>query len=97
MDIEIKIYINLAFTVAFADLGVWIPSIQNQLWWSFSSSVGNVAMLREKLDSVTEHMVNVHSFPENQHFRQCGHGLLFTDEEREKAWLSPDSLVKKNY
>ena len=75
------------------DLGPWISSISNQIWWCFSSSVGNLELLREKLNSVPDHLCNIHYFPENIHFKQCGHAPLSPDEERGKAWLSPESLV----
>ena len=75
-----------------SELGRWTTSIQNQLWWCFSSSVGNLVMLREKLNSITDHMCNIHEFPDNEVFKKCEHRDLSL-EERQKAWLSPDSLV----
>ena len=77
------------------DLTLWISSIQNQLWWSFGTSQGNLALLQEKIDSIAEHLCNIHCFPENQHFRQCGHDPL-PSGNRLKAWLSPHSLVSYN-
>ena len=50
-------------------------------------------MLQEKLNSVTEHLSNIHHFPDNRTFQQCGHGPLSPEEERGKAWLAPESLV----
>ena len=49
--------------------------------------------MKEKLDSITEHLSNIHSFPENSHHMVCAHGDLEPDECRDKAWLDPDSLV----
>ena len=48
-------------------------------------------MLKEKLESITEHLCNVHLFPENVEHKQCSHEPL--DGERTKAWLDPESLV----
>merc|ERR1712179_153671 len=73
-----------------AGLSAWIPSITNMMWWSFSSSKGNLKMLREKLDSITEHMCGVHHFPENSEHKLCAHGPV---DDRRRALLSPDSLV----
>ena len=50
-------------------------------------------MLKEKLNSIPDHISNIHQFNENLEFQQCGHGVLSTEEERIRAWLSPDSLV----
>ena len=55
---------------------------------------GNLTLLKEKLDSITEHVSNIHAFPENSHHHKCCHLPLDPDECREKAWLVPDSLVK---
>ena len=75
----------------FVDLGPWLSSIKNQLWWSFHNSIGNLEMLKEKLNSVTEHLCNIHHFPGNKHYEKCEHGNL------EKAWLNPESLVMIGY
>ena len=76
----------------FSDLSLWIPSIQNQLWWCFSSSQGNLKMLQEKIDAIPDHLCNIHEFPENEYFHHCGHQELM-GKQREKAWLSPNDLV----
>ena len=47
-------------------------------------------MLREKLDSITEHMVGVHHFPENSEHKECAHGPV---DETRRALLLPDSMV----
>ena len=75
-------------------LGLWIDSIQNQLWYSFATSQGNLIMLQEMIDSIPEHLCNIHIFSENQFFRQCGHDLL-TEENRRKAWMSPNEIVSQ--
>ena len=54
----------------------------------------NVTLLKEKLDSITNHICNIHTFQENLEHRSCSHGPLSPDEERSKSWLDPDSLVK---
>ena len=48
-------------------------------------------MLKEKLESITEHLSNVHIFPENVEHKTCAHDAL--EGERTKAWLDPESLV----
>ena len=52
-------------------------------------------MLKEKLESITEHLSNVHLFPENVEHKQCAHDPL--DGERTKAWLDPESLVSLSF
>ena len=56
-----------------------------------NNCIGNVIMLKEKLESITGHLANIHHFPENSEHKECCHGPL--DGERTKAWLNPDSLV----
>ena len=75
-------------------LTLWLKSIELQLWWCFGTSVGNVEMLKEKLNSITEHMCNIHEFSDNEHFKHCGHHPLTVDEQRNKAWFDPDALVR---
>lgn len=77
--------------VSCTELVPWFSSITNMCWWSFSSSIGNVVMLKEKLGSITEHMCNIHNFPENTEHASCSHGNL--EGDRGKAWLDPDSLA----
>lgn len=67
-------------------LGDWIPSIKNQLWWSFRNSTGNAELLKERISSIPSHLSNVHEFPNNNQHKACCHGPLGP-----KAWLSPDS------
>ena len=44
---------NAAKLKSCAELSDWIPSIQNQLWWTFSTSIGNREALEEKILSIT--------------------------------------------
>ena len=55
------------------------------------ASLGNVDMLKEKLASITDHLADIHDFPDNSYHKECCHGLL--DGERSKEWLEPDGLV----
>ena len=51
-------------------------------------------MLKEKLGSITEHISNIHVFPNNSEHKSCSHEPLETLEGgRSKAWQDPDSLV----
>jgi hypothetical protein len=56
------------------------------LWWSFRNSVGNAELLKERVSSITDHLSDIHEFPNNKQHKQCSHGPLGP-----KAWLSPDS------
>ena len=51
-------------------------------------------MLKEKRGSITEHISNIHEFPNNSEHKSCSHEPLDTLEGgRSKAWQDPDSLV----
>ena len=53
--------------------------------------VGDAALLREKLLSITAHLSNKHEFPENSLYKACAHGEVVASAE--KPWLDEDSLV----
>ena len=72
--VKIKLlYICDCINILLSDLSPWLVSIETQLWWCFGSSIGNLTMLREKLDSITEHICNIHSF-------KCVVLVIFLDE-----------------
>jgi hypothetical protein len=50
---------------------------------------GNLAMLKEKINSIPFHLSNRHFFPSNKHHTKCSHGEL-----EGRAWLDPDSKVE---
>ena len=54
---------------------------------------GNHILLKELLLSIPDHICNIHVFPGNIFYKDCGHTPL--PGERPKAWLDVDSLVKK--
>ena len=56
------------------DLAPWIPSITNMLWYSFSSSIGNLTKLQEMILSIPDHICNVHSFGDNKIHKACDRG-----------------------
>jgi hypothetical protein len=74
-------------------LGVWIKSVRNMLWHSFSSCRGNPELLQEMVLSIVKHVSGVHTFAGNKHFKQCLHGELAP--ERSKPWLREGSLSLK--
>ena len=47
-------------------------------------------MLKEKLDSITEHMAGVHEFPENYEHKHCAHAPV---DDTRRALIQPDSMV----
>ena len=51
--------------------------------------LGNLAMLKEKINSIPFHLSNRHFFPSNKHHTKCSHGEL-----EGRAWLDPDSKVE---
>ena len=44
---------------------------------------------------MTEHLMDIHEFPGNKHFKECEHEALVPEPTRERPWLQPDSLVSK--
>ena len=74
-------------------LGAWLKSVKNQVWFAIGSCGGNVEMLREIILSIPQHCAGVHTFPENQFFKQCAHGPL--SEVRDKPYLKVGSLPYK--
>ena len=92
--VKIKLlYICDCINILLSDLSPWLVSIETQLWWCFGSSIGNLTMLREKLDSITEHICNIHSFTDNEQYRECGHPPITEQQKRSKSWLVPNTLV----
>lgn len=71
----------------------WIRSITNHLYWVPSATPeGEDEDIRwEKWLSVFRHVQNIH-VGHGDHFRQCEHGELDTDD-RQKRWLRPGSKV----
>ena len=47
-------------------------------------------MLKEKINSIPEHLTNKHVFPSNKQHLRCAHADL---DDRTKAWLDPESKV----
>lgn len=76
------------------DLIPWIPSITNMLWYSFSSSIGNLTKLQEMILSIPDHISNVHKFGDNKIHKACEHPDL-SSENRTKLWLFENHLGLK--
>ncbi|KAK7909539.1 hypothetical protein WMY93_014223 [Mugilogobius chulae] len=72
------------------ELGAWIPSIINHLWWSAQTCGGDAVLLKEKWVSVIHHVTNRHDWPGNRQYHQCVPPL---DEasQRTKLWMKPGS------
>ena len=70
-------------------LSLWIASVTNMLWWSFSTS-NDEETLREKILSIPRHLCNRHQFPSNKKHMECLHGDL-SENERRKSWLKENS------
>ena len=49
-------------------------------------------MLKEKLDSITEHMAGVHQFPENSEHKHCAYAPV---DDTRRAIINPESMVSK--
>ncbi|XP_057300274.1 uncharacterized protein LOC130630704 [Hydractinia symbiolongicarpus] len=84
------LYLLLCSTIACQDLGQWIPSIINYLYWSISTCKGNALELEERFLPCMHHCVNRHAFPGNKFYKACEHG-----EINDTAWLKFDSPAHK--
>ncbi|KAK7879777.1 hypothetical protein WMY93_033556 [Mugilogobius chulae] len=73
------------------ELGSWITSVINHLWWSAQTCEGDAVLLKEKWISVIHHITNRHDWPGNRHYHQCAHQPLDEETQRSKLWLKPGS------
>ena len=75
------------------DLKPWIKSVTLHLWWCSATCEGSEDVLREKWESILNHIVNKHTWNGNTYFHKCCHPDLTTRQIRKKKWLKPDSLA----
>lgn len=78
-----------------SEINLWSASINNMLWWSFSSSKGDPVMLKEKVLSILDHVTNQHSFPTNTKHLKCAHEDLGLEQQRTKPFLKKSSPAAK--
>uniref|UniRef100_A0A8C6TKP9 THAP-type domain-containing protein n=1 Tax=Neogobius melanostomus TaxID=47308 RepID=A0A8C6TKP9_9GOBI len=71
------------------DLGAWIPSIINHLWWCALTCAEDAVLLKEKWVSVIHHVTNRHDWPGNRRYHCCAHEPLDEESQRDKLWLNP--------
>uniref|UniRef100_A0A672G4W7 THAP-type domain-containing protein n=1 Tax=Salarias fasciatus TaxID=181472 RepID=A0A672G4W7_SALFA len=71
------------------DLGAWIPSIINHLWWSAQTCEEDAVLLKEKWVSVIHHVTNRHDWPGNRLYHRCAHEPLDEESQRNKLWMKP--------
>lgn len=73
------------------ELGPWVNSIKNHLWWSAQNCGGNYNLLVEMWTSIVHHVSNVHEWNSSDLFHKCAHVPLPENVERSKKWLTPGS------
>ena len=73
------------------ELGKWIKSICNHLWWCCASCEGDEDLLKEKWLSIIFHVQNKHEWTGFERVHCCAHSPLTKDAEQRKLWLSPDT------
>lgn len=78
-----------------SELGPWIQSISNHLWWCSATCHGNAAILKEKWLSLLHHITNRHSWTANSHIHKCEHTPLAAEDVREIEWLRKGSPAFK--
>lgn len=55
------------------------------------SPPGNVVKCREMVLSIPQHVQNVHTFPDNEQYTKCPHGLL-EDQTARMPWIPEGSF-----
>ena len=74
------------------DLGPWIQSISNHLYWTAASTPdGNGKVMLQKWQSVANHVINIHQH-EGSLFLSCQHGPP-QDGDRRKKWLKRGTVL----
>ena len=74
------------------DLGPWIQSISNHLYWTAASTPdGNGKVMLQKWQSVANHVINIHQH-EGSLFPSCQHGPP-QDGDRRKKWLKRGTVL----
>jgi hypothetical protein len=53
--------------------------------------LGNCERAREMVRSILSHVQNIHTFPENQHYKACTHGDLGEQADRQ-PWIREGEL-----
>ena len=66
------------------ELGPWIKSISNHVWWAAQNCKGDETMLIEMIQSITHHVCNVHTWNSGERFHRCAHEDLPPDEASSK-------------
>lgn len=69
------------------ELGPWIQSIVNHLYWSVHTCNGDPNNLVERFLSVIHHVCNRHTFRSNTTYLRCAHRRYTEDEVRKRVWL----------
>jgi hypothetical protein len=73
------------------DLGPWIQSIANHMWWCAATCDGNAQLLKEKWLSILIHIRNCHKWSGTMLFHKCGHVGLTKEQKKKTPWLDPTS------
>ena len=71
-----------ASTKSCGNLLNWTSSITNHLWWNAATCNHDPVLLAEKWTSIIHHIVNAHSWTENENFHRCAHPALSNDQQR---------------
>ena len=69
-----------------ANLGPWISSIVNHLWWSASTCNSDPRLCQEKWKSILYHVAGIHEWPGFELFSKCDHEELTEEQRRNKEW-----------
>ena len=75
------------------ELGAWLPSVRNHLWWASASCDGDKVELLEKWRSLVYHVTDQHEWGGSQKYHACGHGPLSQEDRESKKWIRVGSAA----
>ncbi|XP_063047543.1 uncharacterized protein LOC134441244 [Engraulis encrasicolus] len=78
------------------ELGPWVKSVSNHMWWSCCSSKGDATELHRRWTSLLHHITGVHRWEDNDSVYQCYHKDLAPEHQEAKKWLSEDSAAYRS-
>ncbi|XP_072047510.1 uncharacterized protein [Amphiura filiformis] len=73
------------------ELGAWMPSVRNHLWWAAATCGGDKVELLEKWRSVVYHTTNQHEWGGTQVYNMCAHTPLSEADRLAKKWIESGS------
>ena len=88
-DIVILVSLNYQHTLeCFFDIK-YVLHYNKIIFFILTILEGNLTLLREKVLSIPGHIKNVHMFPSNEEYKECGHANI------DRRWVGQGSKASK--